>query len=84
MIPPRQTAVEDKDVRFYVTAPASVRLALTQEAHDRGTDLWTLGGLVLAQWLEAGCPDGLSVNAAAPSPAPSPSSSVAGPQEPGG
>lgn len=83
MIPPRLAQVEDKEVRFYVHAPASVRLALTEEAHKRGTDLWTLGGLVLAQWLEAGCPDGLSVNAAASSPAPSPSSSVAGPKEPG-
>lgn len=82
MIPPRLAQVEDKEVRFYVHTRASVRLALTEEAHNRGTDLWTLGGLVLAQWLEAGCPDGLSVNSAAPSPAPSPSSSVAGPKEP--
>ena len=72
MIPPRLAKVEDKEVRFYVHAPASVRLALTEEAHKRGIDLWILGGLVLAQWLDVGCPD----NSAVSSPAPSPSSSV--------
>ena len=57
MIPPRQEAIEDKDRRFYVVAPSSVYLALQQEAIQRGTDLWTLGGTVLTAWLKAGCPD---------------------------
>lgn len=83
MIPPRLAQIEDKEVRFYVHATASVRLALTQEAHRRGADYWTLGGAVIAQWLEAGCPDFVSASAAALIPAPSPSSSVAELEEPG-
>lgn len=82
MIPPRLAQIEDKDVRFYVVAPSSVKLALSEEAVSRGTDLWSLGGAVLAQWVTAGCPDSLSDNSAPSSPAPSPSSSVAGPKEP--
>ena len=56
-IPPRQQNLEDPDKRFYVVAPASVRLALQQEAFRRDTDLWDLGGAVLSAWLAAGCPD---------------------------
>ncbi|MFV8570043.1 hypothetical protein MARI_32910 [Marinobacter sp. JH2] len=56
-IPPRKDQVEDKERRFYVSAPASVYLQLQQEAIHRGTDLWTLGGSVLRSWLEAGCPN---------------------------
>jgi len=55
-IPPRQNQVEDKERRFYVCAPSSIYLQLQQEAIQRGTDLWTLGGSVLRAWLEAGCP----------------------------
>ena len=72
-IPPRQETIEDKDRRFYVVAPGSVYLALQQEALQRGSDLWTLGGSVLAAWLNAGCPD---FPTESPSPSPSP---VAGP-----
>ena len=56
-IPPRQDQVEDKERRFYVSAPSSIYLQLQQEAIHRGTDLWTLGGSVLRAWLEAGCPN---------------------------
>lgn len=55
-IPPRQNKVEDKERRFYVCAPSSIYLQLQQEAIQRGTDLWTLGGSVLTAWLEAGFP----------------------------
>lgn len=57
MIPGRQTTVKDEGKRFYVFAPASVKLQLEQEAYKRGTDLWTLGGMVLTTWLNAGAPD---------------------------
>lgn len=83
LIPPRLARVEDKDVRFYVAAPASVKLAITEEALARGTDLWTLGGAVLAHWVSLGCPDCLPAPSQSSSPAPSPSSSVAGQKEPG-
>ena len=76
MIPPRLEKIEDKAVRFYVTAPASVKLAITEESVARGTDLWMLGGAVLSAWVLAGCPDLFPGNSAASSPAPSPSSSV--------
>ena len=56
-IPPRKTKPDDKERRFYVSAPSSCYLQLQQEAVQRGTDLWTLGGAVLRSWLEAGCPD---------------------------
>lgn len=71
MIPPRLDNPEPKERRFYVVADSSVHLALQQEAHSRGTDLWTLGGSVLTAWLSAGCPEFPQ------SPFPSPSQSVA-------
>ena len=74
-IPPRQSHVEDKERRFYIVAPSSVYLLLQQEAVQRGTDLWTLGGSVLSAWLNAGCPDFVP-SPETPSPSPSP---VAGP-----
>lgn len=74
-IPPRQAKVEDKERRFYVVAPSSDYLRLQQEAIQRGTDLWTLGGAVLSSWLGAGCPDCFShVESCSSSPAPSLSS----------
>lgn len=82
MIPPRLNQVEDKDVRFYVVSQTSVKLALSEEAVNRGTDLWTLGGAVLSQWVAAGCPDRFTATTSPSSPAPSPSPSVAGPKEP--
>lgn len=75
-IPPRQSQVEDKERRFYVCAPSSVYLSLQQEAIQRGTDLWTLGGSVLTAWLNAGCPDFPAESPLNPCPSPSP---VAGP-----
>lgn len=57
MIPARQKDIRDEKKRFYVMAPSSVKLALEQEAFKRETDLWTLGGYVLATWLAAGAPD---------------------------
>jgi hypothetical protein len=57
MIPARKSEIKDENKRFYVMAKASVHLALQQEAFKRGTDLWTLGGFVIASWLDAGCPD---------------------------
>lgn len=56
-IPPRQEQITDKECRFYVCAPASVKLALHHEALRRNVELWDLGGAVLASWLRAGCPD---------------------------
>ncbi len=56
-IPPRQEQVSDKQIRFYVHAPASVKLALHHEAMQRGVDVWDLGGAVISSWLRAGCPD---------------------------
>lgn len=56
-IPPRQKHIEDKSKRFYVMAPSSAKLALEKEAFNRGTDLWTLCGQVLCQWIAAGFPD---------------------------
>lgn len=79
IIPPRLDNPEPKERRFYVVAESSVYLALQEEAHHRGTDLWTLGGLVLTAWLAAGRP---STFADSPlSPSSSPSHSVAGDQE---
>lgn len=78
IIPPRQDQVEDKERRFYIVAPSSVYLQLQQEAIQRGTDLWTLGGSVLTAWLAAGCPDfpvNVSLN---PSPSSSPIADVKG------
>jgi len=69
-IPPRLDKPEPKERRFYVVADSSVHLDLQKEAHARGTDLWTLGGSVLAQWLAAGCPS--QITAASPSPSSSP------------
>lgn len=57
MIPARKKQVDDELKRFYVSAPTSVHLALTEEAYKRGTDLWSLGGYVLSSWLAAGAPD---------------------------
>lgn len=75
-IPPRQDQVEDKERRFYVCAPSSIYLQLQQEAIQRGTDLWTLGGSVLTAWLEAGCPTfGTQDQPAEKSSSPPPSSS---------
>lgn len=77
MIPPRLKQVEDKDRRFYVSAPTSVYLSLQQEAIQRDTDLWSLGGYVLTSWLAAGCPDFDLQQPSASIPASSPSFSVA-------
>lgn len=84
MIPPRKPAdqLKDKDVRWYVHTKSSVKQAMTDEAFRRGVDLWTLGGAVLASWLQAGCPDFPVGTSELPIPAPSPSSSIAGPKEP--
>lgn len=84
MIPPRKPVdqLKDKDVRWYVHTKSSVKQAMTDEAFRRGVDLWTLGGAVLASWLQAGCPDFPVGTSELPIPAPSPSSSIAGPKEP--
>lgn len=54
---PRQTHIKDENKRFYCMAPASVHLALQNEAYKRGTDLWTLAGQVLGTWVANGYPD---------------------------
>ncbi|WP_139231888.1 hypothetical protein [Azotobacter beijerinckii] len=84
MIPPRKPAdqLQDKEVRWYVHTLSSVKQGMTEEAFRRGVDLWTLGGAVLASWLQAGCPDFPFGNSTPSIPAPSPSSSIAGPKEP--
>jgi len=56
-IPPRKNQVKDEPKRFYISAKRSVKLALEQEAFSRGTDAWTLAGLVVESWISAGCPD---------------------------
>lgn len=56
-IAPRQTHIKDENKRFYVMAPASAKLAMEKEAFNRGTDLWTLCGQVICQWIAAGYPD---------------------------
>ena len=79
IIPPRLDNPEPKERRFYIVADSSVHLALQQEAHQRGTDLWTLGGAVLTAWLAAGGPS--LFDDFPQSPSPSPSQSVADDQE---
>lgn len=69
-IPPRLEKPEPKERRFYVVADSTAHLRLQKEAHLRGTDLWTLGGSVLTDWLDAGCPD--SITPLSPSPSRSP------------
>ncbi len=78
IIPPRQDQIEDKERRFYIVAPSSVYLELQQEAIQRGTDLWTLGGSVLTAWLAAGCPDFSAGKSVCPPPSPSPIADVKG------
>lgn len=56
-IQPRQAHIKDENKRFYCMAPASVHLALQNEAYKRGTDLWTLAGQVLGTWVASGFPD---------------------------
>jgi hypothetical protein len=56
-IPSRVEQVEDKQKRFYVFVPSSVYLELQKESIRRGTDLWTLCGSVLTEWVQAGSPD---------------------------
>ena len=58
-IPKRKKELQDEPKRFYVFAPSSVYLALQKEAFNRGTDLWTLAGSVLASWVSAGVPDSI-------------------------
>lgn len=70
IIPPRLDKPEPKERRFYVTADSTVHLALQKEAHARGTDLWTLGGAVLAAWLDAGCPGSFTPQSPLPSSSP--------------
>lgn len=78
-IPKRMTNPPvDKEKRFYVVAPASVHLDLQREATERGSDLWTLGGIVLSEWLRAGCPDFNPNSESVPAPSSSP---IAGQQE---
>lgn len=71
LIPPRLEKAEPKERRFYVVADSSVHLSLQQEAHLRGTDLWTLGGAVLTAWLRADCPDIFEFTPQSPSSSPS-------------
>lgn len=75
VIPPRLDNPEPKERRFYIVTDSTVYLELQHEAHQRDTNLWTLGGAVLTAWLSAGCP---SFSDEFPqSPSPSPSQSVA-------
>lgn len=48
---------EDKERRFFVLAQSSTVLALQSEAVARCVDPWRLGGEVIANWIQAGCPD---------------------------
>ena len=59
MIPERKepTDLPEKPKRFYVFATPAVILHLQQEAVDRCVNPWQLGGLVIENWLQAGCPD---------------------------
>lgn len=59
MIPERKdlTDLPEKPRRFYVFAAPSAVVELQREAVSRCTDAWKLGGLVIEQWIKAGCPD---------------------------
>lgn len=57
MIPAIKKEIQDKPKRFYVFAPASVYLALQEQAFKREVDFWHLCGAVLGSWVAAGCPD---------------------------
>lgn len=60
-LPPRDPSADtaDKEKRFFVFASQGVILALQTEAVSRGLDAWRLGGAVITQWIEAGCPDAI-------------------------
>ncbi len=47
----------DEPKRFYIFAAPSVVLELQKEAVSRSVNPWELGGLVIQQWIDAGCPD---------------------------
>ncbi len=56
-IPSRVEQVEDKPRRFYIFTSSSIYVELQKESLRRGTDIWTLCGAVLTDWIQAGCPD---------------------------
>ncbi len=56
-IPSRVDQVEDKQRRFYIFTTSTIYVELQKEALRRGTDLWTLCGAVLTDWINSGCPD---------------------------
>lgn len=78
-IPPiSDAAPAEKLKRWHVFTSAGVYLELQRQAVARGTDIWTLAGAVLGQWLQAGAPDVIRPTTDSLFPCPSPSF-VAGP-----
>lgn len=75
MIPPRKSENTPAEKRFYVHSNTLVHLELQKEAYRRGLNAWDLGGLVIAQWIEAGFPNLSPIESE--TPCPSPLSSVA-------
>lgn len=61
MIPERKTELKPQPKRFYVQSNTRVHFELQKEAYRRGINALELGGLVLAQWIEAGFPNLSSV-----------------------
>ena len=80
MIPARKSVIQPEQKRFYVHSNTLVHLELQKEAYRRGLNPWDLGGLVIAQWIEAGFPVLPTQNDSideSKTPCPSPLSSVA-------
>ncbi|MCY1295076.1 hypothetical protein D9M70_443980 [compost metagenome] len=56
MIPPKKVCPGDPPKKFLTQVKTSEYLALQKEAADRGVDILSLSGSVLAAWLASGCP----------------------------
>ena len=72
MIPSRKTAIQPEQKRFYVHSNTLVHLELQKEAYRRGLNAWDLGGLIIAQWIEAGFPEYKPANNQKNNPSPLP------------
>lgn len=57
IIPKKLDSPEDLPKKFLVIVPTSQYLKLQHEAAERGTDICTLAGSVLCNWVVSGCPD---------------------------
>lgn len=57
VIPPRLGSTPTKPRRFLVAVPILDYLRVAEEAAVRDTDLVTMAGMVISQWVALGCPD---------------------------